>query len=122
MSASDSECIILDSDNYEGGNYPSWNSARKGEAAEWGFNGSRGTILRSELGALMWVAWIARPGAIYDESSAAKTASEGQVIDSLVGNEDIPEREEKEDSQKERMISGTCQVSESFTSKSTECQ
>ena len=34
-------------------------------------------ILRSELGKLMWVARIARPGAIYDPSAAAQTFADG---------------------------------------------
>ena len=38
------------------------------------------TILGSELGTLMWIARIARPGAIYDASAAAQTFSTGELI------------------------------------------
>ena len=33
------------------------------------------TILRSELGKLMWIAQLARPGAIYGDSATAQTFS-----------------------------------------------
>ena len=61
-------------------------------------------ILRSELGRLMWAARIARPGAIYDDSAAAQTFSDGELMNVLeigggiLGNEEkeAPEDEEKE--------------------------
>ena len=42
---------------------------------------SEQTILRSELGKLMWIARIARPGAIYDASAAAQTFSTVEMIE-----------------------------------------
>ena len=38
------------------------------------------TALRSELGKLMWIARIARPGAIYDASAAAQTFSVEEMV------------------------------------------
>ena len=38
---------------------------------------------RSELGKLMWIARIARPGVIYDALAAAQTFSDGEIIDFL---------------------------------------
>ena len=38
-------------------------------------------IPRSELGKLMWIARIARPGAIYDASAATQAFSEGELYD-----------------------------------------
>ena len=41
------------------------------------------TTLRSELGKLMWIARIARPGAIYDASASAQTFATGEMMDFL---------------------------------------
>ena len=38
---------------------------------------------RSELGKLMWIARIARPGVIYDASAATQTFPDGEIIDFL---------------------------------------
>ena len=44
----------------------------------------------------MWIARIARPGAIYDESAAAQTCSDRGRVDVLEKCEEILENEEKE--------------------------
>ena len=50
------------------------------------------TILRSELGKLMRIARIARPGAIYDASAAAQTFPNEEMVgfltESIVSSED----------------------------------
>ena len=73
MIDSDSECIILDPDKYEGEinhiEIPHGRARhRNGALTE-----EEQTILRAELGKLMWIARIARPGGIYDASAAAQT-------------------------------------------------
>ena len=56
------------------------------------------TTLRSELGKLMWIARIARPGAIYDASASAQTFSAAEMMDFLEEEEEestLSENEEK---------------------------
>ena len=53
-------------------------------------------ILRSELGKLMRIARIARPGVIYEESAAAQTFSGGELMDVLEKGDGISGNEEKE--------------------------
>ena len=53
------------------------------------------TELRSELGKLMWVARIARPGAIYDASAAAQTISV-EEMKCFSEEEEEEDEEEKE--------------------------
>ena len=78
MCDSDSECVILDSDNYEGEiNHIEISHARTRQRNE-ALTEEDQTISRSELGKLMWVARIARPGAIYDAPAAAQTFSVGK--------------------------------------------
>ena len=72
------------------------------------------TIFRSGLGKLIWVARIARTGAIYGASAATRTFAEGEMIDSIIAKGDFPENEEKGDPQRERRILSTRQVSGSF--------
>ena len=47
------------------------------------------TISRSELWNLMWIARIARPGAIYDASASAQTFPTGEMMDFLEEEEEI---------------------------------
>ena len=60
------------------------------------------TIFRSGLGKLIWVARIARTGAIYGASAATRTFSDGEMADSVIGNEDFSENEEKGISKKKK--------------------
>ena len=53
------------------------------------------TTLRSELGKLMWIARIARPGAIYDASASAQTFSTGEMMEFLEEESALSENEEK---------------------------
>ena len=74
---SDTECVILDSDNYGGGinqiEIPHERARRRnGDVTEEGQ-----TILRSALRKLMRIARIARTGAIDDASAAAQTFPDG---------------------------------------------
>ena len=48
----------------------------------------------------MWIARIARPGAIYDASAAAQTFSGGKIIDVSEEKEDILEIKENGDFRK----------------------
>ena len=72
--------IALDSNNYEGGidhieiSHERTRTPNEPSAEE------EQTILRSELGKLMWVARAARPGAIYDASAAEQTFSDGEIL------------------------------------------
>ena len=77
----------------------------------------------------MSIARVARPGAIYEESAAAQTFHEGEMIDSAVGNGDFPDNEEKEYPQKERKkergrkeLFWAHAMFPNFTSKPIECQ
>ena len=78
---SDSECIISESDNYEDKfNQIGIPHARtRGRTDAWAEEEQ--SILRSELGKLMRIARIARPGAIYDASAAEQTFTESQIFD-----------------------------------------
>ena len=51
--------------------------------------------LRSELGKLIRIARIARPGVMYDALAAAQTFAEGEMIDFLENDGKISENEEK---------------------------
>ena len=81
----------MDSGNYEGGNHIAIFHERtrppKEPLAE-----NEQTIFRSELGKLMRIARIARPCAIYDDSDAAQTFSDGELLEQGVG---ILENEER---------------------------
>ena len=73
----DSDGAISDSDKYEDEiNHIGISNART-RAPNEPLTGAGQAILRSELGKLMWIARIARPGAIYDASAAAQTFSDG---------------------------------------------
>ena len=73
-------------------------------------------MARSELGELMWVAWVARPGAIYDDSAASQTFQKGTTVD-IPG---IPEIEETKIRKAEsQMILSTYRVSLSSTRQET---
>ena len=74
-SDSDSECVILDSDNYEnyGVGICPIEIAHEGERRRNGAFTEERSISRSELGKWMRIAPIGRPGAIYDASAAAQT-------------------------------------------------
>ena len=94
---SDFEGIILDPDNYEGEinhiEIPHERTRHRNEA----ITEEEHAILRSELGKLMWVARIPRPGAIYDASTAAQTFSMGKMVDISDEIEVFSENGEKED-------------------------
>ena len=119
---SERDGIILDANNYEDEINPieiphEWARHRSGASTE-----EEQTISRSELGNLMWISRMARPGAIYDAWAAARTSPEPKTIDSMVGNEDFSENEENGYFQKESMILSTFQAYENFTNKATKCQ
>ena len=64
--------------------------------------------MRSGLGKLIWIARIARPGAIYGASAAAQTFSDGEIIGFLGkggwilenGEKDISGGKKEEDSER----------------------
>ena len=53
------------------------------------------TVLRAELGKLIWIARIARPGAIYNASATAQTSPGNKMVDLQVGDEEFSENEDK---------------------------
>ena len=75
----DSECVILDSDNYEGEiNHIEILRERTNHRNESLMEEEEEqSAWRSELWKLMWVARIASPVAIYDDSAASRTFSGG---------------------------------------------
>ena len=79
----ESDGIILDSDNYEGGIKHIEISYERTRTPDEPSTEDEETISRAELGKLMWVARIASPGAIYDSSAAALTFSGGELFDVL---------------------------------------
>ena len=101
VSGSDSEGVILDSDNYEDKINHIEISHETTRQRNDALADAAQTISRSELWKLMWIARIARPGAIYDASAAALTFSAGKMIDISEGKEDCSENEENGDPQKE---------------------
>ena len=68
--------VALDSNNYEGVNHIEIPHERTRAPSEQSAEDEQ-TILRSELGKLMWIARIAPPCAIYDDSAAAQAFSDG---------------------------------------------
>ena len=78
VSDSDFECVILDSDNYEDKINQVGIPNERGRQRNVALTEEEPAILRSELGKLMRIARIARPGAIYDASAAAQTFPEGK--------------------------------------------
>ena len=78
VSDSDSEGIIPDAGNYEAEikhiEMPRERARRRNEAP----TEEEKAISRSKLRKLIWVARIARPGAIYDASAAAQTFAVGK--------------------------------------------
>ena len=79
---SDFEGVVLDSDNYEGGINQIGITHERTKRRNVALTEEEQDISWSELGKLMWVARIARPGAIYDTSAAAQTFPDGETIDS----------------------------------------
>ena len=69
--------MVLDSNKYEGGINHIVNPHGRMMAPGEILTGNEQTALRSELGKLMWIARIARPGAIYDASVPAQTYPTG---------------------------------------------
>ena len=69
--------IALESGNYEGEINHIGISYERTRAPKEPLTEDEQTILRSDLGKLMRVARIARPGAIYDDSAAAETFPDG---------------------------------------------
>ena len=114
VSGSDPDGVILDPDNYEGGinhiEIPHERARHRNGALMAGQ-----TILRSELGKLMRIARIPRPGAIYDSSVAAQTFSVAKN-DRYFGKEvDFSGNEEREIHRKSvRMVLSAYRVFQSF--------
>ena len=77
----DFEGAVLDSDKYENEinqiEIPHERTMEPGEI----LTEKEQTTLRSELGKLIWIALIARPGAIYDASASAQTSPTGEMMD-----------------------------------------
>ena len=59
-------------------------------------------ILRLELGKLMWIARVARPGVMYDALAAAQTFPGGKMIDFLDNGGKFLEYKEKAAKEKEK--------------------
>ena len=95
VSDSDFEGIILDPGNYEDEINQIEIPHERARKRNGALTEDEQTILRSGQRKSMWVARISRPGAIYDESAAAQTFSEGKMVDSMGGNGDIPGNEER---------------------------
>ena len=75
--------VALGANNYEGGiNHIEISHERTRAPGEPSTEDEQ-TILRSELGKLMRIARIARPGAIYDAPAAAPTFSDGGLFEVL---------------------------------------
>ena len=71
----------------------------------------------------MWIARIARTGAIYDASVAAQAFHGGRIVGLVIGNGDFAENEEKGSfGKKERRVASKRHVFESFYKKSIESQ
>ena len=101
MGARDSAGVILDPNNYEGGiNHIEIPHERKRHRNE-AITEEDHSIFRSELGKLMWIARIGRPGAIYDASAAAQTFSVGKWSICWEKKKTFHKNEEQEYSQKE---------------------
>ena len=87
-------CIIPDSANYEDAIHRIEIPHERTRHPDASLTVEEPTILRLELGKLMWIALIARPGSIYDASAAAQTFSGGRMVDVAEGKEDISENGE----------------------------
>ena len=83
VSGADSEGVIPDSDNYEVEINHIEISHERARQRNGALAEAEQTILRSELGKLMWVARIARPGAIYGASAAAQKFPGGGIFEVL---------------------------------------
>ena len=94
---SDSEWVIPDSNNYEGEINHIEIPHERTRHRHGALTEEEQSILRSELGELMWIARISRPGAIYDDSVAAQTFYGDKMIGDLDGNAAISEIAEKGD-------------------------
>ena len=75
--------IILDADKYDGEINNIGISHGRTRAPEEPSAEADQSILRSELGKLMWIARLARPGAIYDASADAQTFADGKLMGGL---------------------------------------
>ena len=74
------------------------------------------TISRSELGKLIRIARIERPGATYDAPGAAQTFPAGKMMDILEEREDFPKMAKKKISRKSaRVILSTYRAFHNFT-------
>ena len=76
----DSDGVVLDPNKYEGEINHIEIPHERMMAPNGILTENEQTILGSELGTLMWIARIARPGAIYDASAAAQTFPTGELI------------------------------------------
>ena len=74
---SNSDGVIRDSDNYDGGINHIEISHERTRRRNDALTEEQQTIARSELAKLMRIARIVRPGSIYDASAAAQTFSVG---------------------------------------------
>ena len=67
-------------------NQPNWNPTRKGGAWKCRFNGSRAINFAIGIGGVNVGFAVDRPVAIYDAAAAAQTFTDGEMVDSEVGN------------------------------------
>ena len=77
---SNSECLNLDSANYEDKINQVEIPHERGKQRPGDVTEDEQAALRSALGGSIWVARIARPGAIYDSSAADQTFTEGKIV------------------------------------------
>ena len=101
VSDSDYEGIMSGSNNYEG--KIDIIEIPRGVSKEMpdDLTGDAQANLRSELGRLMWIARIARPGAIYDASAAARTFTTEEIADFQNESASIPNTAEGGNTQNE---------------------
>ena len=96
MSDSDFDGLVLDSDDYGDKinhiEIPHERTRQRNGA----LTEEEQEILRSELGKLKWVARIARPDSIYDDSADAQTFPECKITEEYEANEEIAKIEEDE--------------------------
>ena len=107
VSDSDCDVLVLDSNDYEDKinhiEFPHGRTRHRNGA----LTGEGQSISRSALGKLMRIARIARPGAIYDDSAAARTSPKAELSKKMkkLGGE-IPEIEDL--TREKKTISGIC--------------
>ena len=105
---SDSECVISDPNYEDKINRIETPHERVSRAID-ALTEDEQAILRPELGKLMRLAQIARPGAIYDASDAAQTFTDWEIVDFQIGIGAISNTAESENTKKEA-IPNKCMV------------